>query len=147
MLFLLVYFYGLISELENKSNKTPGMGAAHGVLHCMGPDTHVLYANDLYSGISSLLQSVFSSWNLSSSSVKITDLAEVEREIDKYPTTALLWFEAISNPQLRVADVQVFPILSYFGFLFFTMTKTRPSARLRVEEEWPHVSIALGKIF
>lgn len=80
-----------------------GMAAAATLLQCLPAGSHVLYPDDLYFHVRSVLAELGPRWGLGSSAVEMTDLEAVGRALR--PDTKLVWIETPSNPLLKVTDV------------------------------------------
>jgi O-acetylhomoserine/O-acetylserine sulfhydrylase-like pyridoxal-dependent enzyme len=81
------------------------MAAIHAALLGIGIETGdtVVVASDLY-GVTRSLLAQFEAFGVETRYVDILDLEEVERVVSETRARAL-YFESISNPLLRVADV------------------------------------------
>ncbi len=81
-----------------------GLAAATAVLQTLAPGDHVLLPDDVYSGVASLVPSLFGPWGVTVSSVDQSDPAQVAAALAAR-RTALVWLETPSNPSLRIADI------------------------------------------
>lgn len=77
-----------------------------GVLAVVKSGDHIVAAEDLYGGSFQLLQGELNQFGIEVTFVSFTDLAQVEKEIKS--NTKLLYTESITNPLLRVQDIEEF---------------------------------------
>jgi cystathionine beta-lyase/cystathionine gamma-synthase len=80
-----------------------GLAATHALLSTFAPGDRIVCGNDLYGGSFRLFRRVFAPYGLQFDIVDSTDLAALERALDK--PCKLLWIETPSNPLLRVTDL------------------------------------------
>ncbi len=73
------------------------------VMALLDKGAHVVASNELYGGTYALFNSEFPSMGMSSSLVDPTDIDAIEQAIR--PNTQLLYFEALTNPLLRLVDI------------------------------------------
>jgi cystathionine gamma-synthase len=95
-----------LSELEGgvaAAAFSSGSAATMSVFQALSPGDHIIAPLDAYSGTSSLLQEIFTPWNLSVTFVDMTILSEVQQAIQ--PNTKLIWIETPSNPMLKITDI------------------------------------------
>jgi cystathionine beta-lyase len=81
-----------------------GMAAISTVLFLFAPGDHILAGKDIYGGSYRILTQVFRQWQLEADFVDITDLEAVRKAIR--PNTKALFFEIVSNPFQKIADVK-----------------------------------------
>lgn len=96
-----------IAQLENGTYAyafSSGMAAVTAVIQSLKSGVHVLLPDDIYFAIRKLLDEVFLNWNISYDLVDMSDLIAIKKHIKK--TTALIWVESPSNPQLKISDIQ-----------------------------------------
>ncbi|HKI84457.1 MAG TPA: aminotransferase class I/II-fold pyridoxal phosphate-dependent enzyme, partial [Candidatus Krumholzibacteria bacterium] len=74
------------------------------LLSLMESGDHMVTTHDVYGGTSGLLINHFPKWGIEASYVELDDLAAVEAAIT--PKTKLLYFEALTNPLLKYADIK-----------------------------------------
>ncbi len=74
------------------------------LLSLMKSGDHMVTTHDIYGGTSGLLINHFPKWGIEASYVDLEDLAAVEAAIT--PKTKLLYFEALTNPLLKYADIK-----------------------------------------
>ncbi len=103
-----------LATLEGGSSAacfSSGSAATMAAFQALAPGDHVIAPLDVYHGTARLLRELFGRWQLETSFVDMTDLAEVRRAIRK--NTRLLWAETPSNPLLRVADIAALAELAH----------------------------------
>ena len=81
-----------------------GMAAISTVLFLFSPGDHLVVSKDIYGGAYRLFTQVFNQWQLEVDFVDITNIEEVEKAIKD--NTKGVYFEILSNPFLRVADLK-----------------------------------------
>jgi cystathionine beta-lyase/cystathionine gamma-synthase len=75
-----------------------------GVLAVVKTGDHIIAADDLYGGSYHMLKEELNHFGIETSFVSFTNLDEVEKEIKE--NTKLLYTESITNPLLRVEDIE-----------------------------------------
>lgn len=80
-----------------------GSAATMSVFQALSPEDHIIAPLDAYSGTSSLLQEIFTPWNLSVTFADLTNSAEVQQAIQS--NTKLIWVETPSNPMLKITNI------------------------------------------
>lgn len=81
-----------------------GMAATDAVLRTvLRPGDHLLLGEDAYGGTFRLIDKVLTSWGVSYSVARLSDLDEVRTAIR--PETKLIWCESPTNPLLGIADI------------------------------------------
>jgi len=80
-----------------------GLAATNAVLQTLQPGDHLLIPDDIYFAVRSLLDQVFSGFQLSYSVIDMTNATNIEKAI--LPHTKLLWIETPSNPSLKITDI------------------------------------------
>lgn len=97
-----------VSELEGAPAgvaTSSGMSAIlSGVLAVVRPGESVLIPEDVYGGTYDLFQQFFRDWQVDVHTVSFADLAEVEKNITE--KTALVYTESVTNPLLRVEEIE-----------------------------------------
>lgn len=85
-----------------------GMAALHAaLLLCeLAPGSVVLAGTDLYGASHTLLGTLFGQFDVRARFVDVTDLAAVESALAETPRPLAILFETISNPLMKVADVE-----------------------------------------
>ena len=81
-----------------------GLSAVDAVLRLLQGGDHVVASEDMYGGVTRLLEQVFKPFGLECTYVDTTDAAAVEAAVR--PTTRMLWVETPSNPNLRITDLE-----------------------------------------
>lgn len=81
-----------------------GMGAISSLLLLFKAGDHVVVTEDLYGGTYRLFEQCFTGYGLSFSYVDTTDLGAVAAAVR--PETRALFVESLTNPLLRVADIE-----------------------------------------
>jgi cystathionine beta-lyase/cystathionine gamma-synthase len=82
-----------------------GMAAVHAALQaCLTPqETRVVAADELYGGTFTLFEEILRPWGVEVQYVQPADIEAVRRAVDG---AAVLYLESVSNPTLRVADLE-----------------------------------------
>lgn len=80
-----------------------GLSACDAVFRLLKSGDHIVASQDMYGGVSRLLNNLFIPFNLEVSYVDTTDEKEVEKAIRK--NTRMLWVETPSNPNLCISDL------------------------------------------
>jgi cystathionine beta-lyase/cystathionine gamma-synthase len=86
-----------------------GCAALNTLLQCLPKESHILVSDDVYGGTHRLLVNVFAKWGFTSTSVDMTNLAEVKHALHK--KTHLIWLETPSNPLLKIIDISTIDAL------------------------------------
>lgn len=81
-----------------------GLAAASCVLQSLRPGDRVILPDGVYSGVRSLVTTVFGPWGLEATFVDERDPASWERALADEPA-ALVWIESPSNPRWLVTDI------------------------------------------
>lgn len=90
-----------------------GMAAISTILQSLKSGDHIILPNDIYYAIKKLMEDVFQRWNLSYSLVNMSNLLEVEKAIK--PSTAIIWIESPSNPQLKISNIKAIAKIAHKG--------------------------------
>nr|NSL49495.1 PLP-dependent transferase [Dendrosporobacter quercicolus DSM 1736] len=80
-----------------------GLAAIGAVFQALVPGDHVIAPNVLYHGTTRLLNDIFTPWNLQTSYVDTSDLAEIRAAVR--PNTRIIFVETPANPTLAIADI------------------------------------------
>ncbi|HSU80282.1 MAG TPA: aminotransferase class I/II-fold pyridoxal phosphate-dependent enzyme [Candidatus Angelobacter sp.] len=75
-----------------------------GFLACLKPGDHLVACEDLYGGTYQLITEELAEWGIESTLVDFTNPKKIEEAIR--PTTKLIFSESITNPLLRVEDIE-----------------------------------------
>lgn len=81
-----------------------GMAAISTVLFLFAPGDHIIACQDIYGGSFRILTQVFQGWRLEVDFVDITDNEAVNKAVR--PNTKAIFFEIVSNPFLKIADLK-----------------------------------------
>ena len=81
-----------------------GMAAISAVLQHLKSGDHLLIPDDIYYAVRNLLDQVLKRWELSYSSVDMSNLEMIKAAIR--PSTKLIWLETPSNPLLKISDIR-----------------------------------------
>jgi len=96
-----------MAELEGAESGlvfSSGMGAISAtLLSLLRAGDHLVTTRDIYGGSSSLFLNLFPQWGIEASFADSHDFSAIEAAIT--PKTRLLYFEALSNPLLKYADI------------------------------------------
>jgi cystathionine beta-lyase/cystathionine gamma-synthase len=82
-----------------------GLSAADAVFRLLKAGDHVVASEDMYGGVTRLMEQVLKPFGLECTYVDTTDAAAMEAAVR--PNTRMLWVETPSNPNLRVSDLEV----------------------------------------
>jgi cystathionine gamma-synthase len=86
-----------------------GMAAITSLLFLFKQGDHLIVTEDLYGGSYRLFEKIFQQFGLSFSYVDTSDLEEVRRALR--PNTRALFVESLTNPLLKVADIEALSAL------------------------------------
>jgi cystathionine gamma-synthase len=92
-----------LEQGETAISFSSGLAAANAIFQTLQPGDHILLPDDIYFAVRSLLDQVFSGFQITYSMVDMTDTSKIEKAI--LPTTKLLWIETPSNPSLKITDI------------------------------------------
>lgn len=81
-----------------------GLAASMAMFQALSPGDHVVAPLDVYWGTTIQLRQILERWGLKITTVDMSDICQVEREIT--PNTRLLWLETPSNPLLKIVDIK-----------------------------------------
>lgn len=81
-----------------------GLSACDSVFRLLKPKDHIIASQDMYGGVSRLLNNLFIPYGLEISYMDTTNETEVEKAIKK--STKMLWVETPSNPNLCISDLE-----------------------------------------
>jgi O-succinylhomoserine (thiol)-lyase len=96
-----------IAALENGSHGlafASGMAAEHAILSLLSAGDHMVSCDDLYGGSYRMFERIMRRYNVETSYVTASNIAEYERAIR--PNTKLIWLETPTNPLLRLVDIR-----------------------------------------
>src|SRR5712692_2725908 len=80
-----------------------GMGAACAVMQSLEPGSHVIFPDDVYSGVRNMRREFVPHWGIETTVVDMTNLDQVKAAIRT--NTRLLWAESPSNPMMKITDL------------------------------------------
>lgn len=89
-----------------------GLAAIHAVLSIFQPGDRIVVSKDIYGGTYSQLNEHFSRWGLKVDGVDTQDPVAVSRALAK-PDAKAVYFETLTNPLLKVNDVQSLAALAH----------------------------------
>ena len=95
-----------LAELENGKSAaafSSGSAAAMSILQSLKPGEHIIAPEDIYHGTKHLIR-VFEKWNVSSTFVDMTNIADIENAFQN--NTRLIWIETPSNPLLKIINIK-----------------------------------------
>src|SRR5271170_912541 len=81
-----------------------GCSAIVAALRTLQPGDHVLVPNDVFQGTIRILREILPKWGITASTVEMTDMRAVDAAWQ--PMTRMVWLETLSNPLLKVTDIQ-----------------------------------------
>ena len=121
-----------IAQLEGGNHGfafSSGMAAIHAVFQSLKAGDHVILPDDTYYHTTSLVKNIFQQWNLSHTSVDMSDIEKVKDSIQE--NTALIWIETPSNPQLKISDISKISMLCKENGLLLAVDNTWPTPVLQ----------------
>ena len=81
-----------------------GLAAVNAIFQCLKSGDHILMPEVGYYASYKLAEEILGPWGLEVSQVDMTDLAKVEKAIQK--NTQLIWAETPANPMLSITDIK-----------------------------------------
>jgi cystathionine gamma-synthase len=81
-----------------------GLAAVNAVFQCLQSGDHILMPEVGYYASYKLAEEILGPWGLEVTQVDMTDLAQVEKAVQK--NTKLIWAETPANPMLCITDIQ-----------------------------------------
>ncbi len=81
-----------------------GLAAVNAVFQCLQSGNHILMPEVGYYASYKLAEEILGPWGLEVTQVDMTDLAKVEKAIQK--NTKLIWAETPANPMLSITDIK-----------------------------------------
>jgi len=88
-----------------------GVAAAQAVLSLLNPSDHIVSCGDLYGGTYCLFEHVMQPHKIETSYVMTNAVTDYEKAIR--PNTKLIWLETLTNPLLRLVDIQAIAELAH----------------------------------
>jgi cystathionine gamma-synthase len=80
-----------------------GLAAVNAVFQCLQSGDHILMPEVGYYASYKLAEEILGPWGLEVTQVEMTDLAQVEKAVQK--NTKLIWAETPANPMLSITDI------------------------------------------
>lgn len=80
-----------------------GCAAIAAVFRTLKPGDHVLVPDDVFHGTIRMLREILPKWQISYSQADMSDVNSVRAALEK--NTRLVWLETLSNPLLKVTDI------------------------------------------
>jgi len=99
-----------------------GLSAVDAVFRLLKGGDHVVASEDMYGGVTRILEQVFKPFGLECTYVDTTDAAAVEAAVR--PSTRMLWVETPSNPNLRITDLEAMRTVAKKHRLLFAVDPT-----------------------
>ncbi|MCL4133212.1 UNVERIFIED_CONTAM: hypothetical protein GTU68_039199 [Idotea baltica] len=96
-----------LASLENGKygiSFSSGMAAIDSFFRLFESGSHIICSDDVYGGVTRLLDQVLSKYQVEVTYVNVSDISEVEKNIK--PNTKLIWIESPTNPLLKIIDIQ-----------------------------------------
>src|SRR5581483_4683008 len=81
-----------------------GMAAENAILSLLSTGEHMIACDDLYGGSYRIFEKVMSRYNVTTSYVTASNIADYEKAIR--PNSKLIWLETPTNPLLRLIDIK-----------------------------------------
>ena len=81
-----------------------GLAAVNAVFQCLQSGNHILMPEVGYYASYKLAEEILGPWGLEVTQVDMTDLAQVEKAVQK--NTKLIWAETPANPMLSITDIK-----------------------------------------
>ena len=88
-----------------------GIGAGAAFLQALPPESHVIFADDIYYDFRTIATEFFPGWNKTASMVDLSDPKNLESELRD--ETKLVWLETPSNPLLKVVDIEAVAAIAH----------------------------------
>lgn len=99
-----------------------GMSAVDAVLRLLSAGDHLVSSDDVYGGVSRLIDQIYERYNLQVTYVDTSDPEQVRAAIR--PNTKLLWVETPTNPLLKVTDLAAMAHIAKENNLLFGVDST-----------------------
>ncbi|TDI36078.1 MAG: aminotransferase class V-fold PLP-dependent enzyme [Acidobacteria bacterium] len=88
-----------------------GIGAGAAFLQALPPESHVIFADDIYYDFRTIATEFFPGWNKTASMVDLSHPKNLESELRD--ETKLVWLETPSNPLLKVVDIEAVAAIAH----------------------------------
>ncbi|MEO8970765.1 MAG: cystathionine gamma-synthase [Ktedonobacteraceae bacterium] len=106
-----------------------GMAAEQTVLSLLSAGDHIVSCDDLYGGSYRIFERIMSRYNVETSYVSASNIAEYEQAIR--PNTKLVWLETPTNPLLRLIDIAAVAKIAHRHNLLVVVDNTFASPYLQ----------------
>lgn len=106
-----------------------GMAAEQTVLSLLSAGDHIVSCDDLYGGSYRIFERIMSRYNVETSYVPASNIAEYESAIR--PNTKLVWLETPTNPLLRLVDIAAVAEIAHRHNLLVVVDNTFASPYLQ----------------
>ncbi len=106
-----------------------GMAAEQTVLSLLSAGDHIVSCDDLYGGSYRIFERIMSRYNVETSYVPASSIAEYEQAIR--PNTKLVWLETPTNPLLRLVDIAAVAEIAHRHNLLVVVDNTFASPYLQ----------------
>ncbi len=87
-----------------------GLAAVNAVFQCLQSGDHILMPEVGYYASYKLAEEILGPWGLEVTQVDMTDLAQVEKAVQK--NTKLIWAETPANPMLSITDIEGLSVIA-----------------------------------
>jgi cystathionine gamma-lyase len=114
-----------IASLENGTyglSFASGMAAEQAVLSLLSAGDHMVSCDDLYGGTYRIFERIMRRYNVDTSYVTASAIADYEAAIR--PNTKLIWLETPTNPLLRLVDIQAVAEIAHRHNLLLVVDNT-----------------------
>jgi len=99
-----------------------GMAASAAMLQALPAGSHVIFSDDIYVDVHSLIQDFLPAWGIESSVENLQDLEALKKALR--PTTKLIWIETPSNPLLKILDIAAIARIAHEAGALFLVDNT-----------------------
>lgn len=114
-----------IAALENAKYGlafASGMAAENAILSLLSAGDHIIACDDLYGGSYRIFEKVMSRYNVATSYVTASNVADYEKAIR--PNSKLIWLETPTNPLLRLIDIKAVADIAHRHNLLLVVDNT-----------------------
>ncbi|HZO71491.1 MAG TPA: cystathionine gamma-synthase [Ktedonobacteraceae bacterium] len=99
-----------------------GMAAENAILSLLSTGEHMIACDDLYGGSYRIFEKVMSRYNVTTSYVTASNIADYEKAIR--PNSKLIWLETPTNPLLRLIDIKAIADIAHLHNLLLVVDNT-----------------------
>lgn len=99
-----------------------GLSAVDAVFRLLKAGDHVVASEDMYGGVTRLMEQVLKPFGLECTYADTTDAGAIEAAVR--PATRMLWVETPSNPNLRISDLEACAAVAHRHKLLFAVDPT-----------------------